>query len=269
MCCQCFATALRFRISAFTSARTCALAGVAICAAVFVACGGQAHAQEYSISTRVYRLGQALPVATSLTLFQDGVGYDFPANGNGVVTVIDPQNSRLVLVDPRAKKQAMVTMPTLSDFIQQLRDAGMKHPSPDRRIMFNPQLAVKNTGNANIVLLASKAVTYRVKGIKPPQTRIADEYLRFLNWSARLNATHPGNMPPFARIRVNVELLKHGLIPAEGERTIIRGQHSEKLRSTHTAVWSLSAAEKQNIHEVRAHMARLPTNTLNILTPRR
>jgi len=230
----------------------------------------QAAAQDYSIYSKVMRLGDPLPLASSLTLFQNGVGYDFPSGGNGEIIVIDPQNSRILLIDPRAgvKQQAMVTMPTLGSFVEEYRKQGMENKNPAVRAMFDPQLKVQQNGDT--VVAGNSTISYEVRGVKPPQKEIAATYLRFLNWSARLNATNSGSMPPFARITLNVELEKRGLIPQEVKRTIQRGGKKHSLRSTHQAAWSLTAAEKKKISEVRQMMKDLPvTPFLNLRAAQR
>ncbi len=246
MCCHCLYTASSLRRW--------------LLAIVFVTLGaGVAGAQEYSIYSKVLALGNPRPLASSLTLFKDGVGYDFPKGNQSEIVVIDPQTQRITLIDarPGAGQQSIVEMKMLGAFVEQYRKQGMQSNNPDVRQMFDPQLNIQQQGDQ--IVAGNASVIYEAKGVKPPQAEIAGQYLRFLNWSARLNATDAGSMPPFARIQLNVALDKSGLVPTQIKRTIKRNGKNYTLRSTHDAAWSLTAAEKKKIAEVQKMMAELPS----------
>ena len=51
--------------------------------------------------------------------------------------------------------------------------------------------------------LSSSLLTYRVKGMEPEPADVVGAYRDFADWYARLNATRPGNLPPFPRMELN------------------------------------------------------------------
>jgi hypothetical protein len=106
--------------------------------------------------------------------------------------------------------------------------------------------------------LSSKFLTYRVKTEEPKQEDAAQQYQHFADWYARLNATRPGNPPPFARIELNQAVANRRLIPKEIQReiTVTQGLNKTTLvaRSRHIVNWRLSRTDREKITEVSRNL---------------
>jgi hypothetical protein len=101
-------------------------------------------------------------------------------------------------------------------------------------------------------------MTYRAKGVTPNSETAVSTYRNFADWYARLNATRPGSLPPFARLKLNQAIAKEGWIPKEVELTVTPKMRvvGRKLvmRSHHAAVWQLSGTDRDRIDKAASHM---------------
>ncbi|QDU97966.1 hypothetical protein [Lignipirellula cremea] len=221
-------------------------------------CGASATAwgQQFRVESTVFEGAKTEPLLETLTLFNDGVIYDF-MNDAHKVTVTDPARERIVLLDTERKLQCTFAMQELGTFVENLRDAGSKRSEP---WFFDPKFEV-TTDSDGWVVLAARPLTYKVKGAKPSNSLCVTQYQRFADWSARLNATRPGNMMPFARIEVNRVMAERGEIPEEVNLTLASSVLKRGLsyRSKHAVIWSLSKTDRQKIEDVGEHMAEYAT----------
>jgi hypothetical protein len=204
-------------------------------------------AQEFRVETDVFVEDEEDPVVQTLTIFSDGVVYDFLRTGTEEITLFDHQRNRLVLMDTRRKVKSELTMDGIMAFVAAMKSQLNK---PQREYLLEGNLKT-STDEEGSLLLTNEAITYRVQGIEPKSSSAALDYRQFADWYARLNAMRLGNLPPFARIRLNAEIEAKGWIPTEIERTITqrRGLTSSKqvLRSRHLVNWRLSNSDRKLI----------------------
>jgi hypothetical protein len=111
--------------------------------------------------------------------------------------------------------------------------------------------------------LSSKVLTYRMRGSAPKQASAVETYRQFADWYARLNATRPGNLPPFARLELNKATAARGLIPEEVELTVVPPNllTGRKLvvRSHHLVNWLLSNTDRKRVDEAGKYLADFQT----------
>ncbi|MFT7641419.1 MAG: hypothetical protein ACI9G1_003167 [Pirellulaceae bacterium] len=213
-------------------------------------------AQEFRVETSVFRGAQQVPFARALTLFSNGVFYDFSLTGSEI-TVFDLNGNRFVMLN--VKDQVKTTL-TTQDVIEVV--ASIKANVTDKNPMFffaaNPQFESTPDEIGMTIKLDSKPMTYSITGTVPQKREFIREYQSFANWSARLNALQSG-MPPFARIEVNKNVADLGWAPESIELTMRMKSgfvtKEAKLRSTHRYNWTLSNPDKQRIEKVGDHLA--------------
>lgn len=209
------------------------------------------RAQEFRVETDVFVGSQKKPVAQSLTLFTSGLVYDFPLMGPSEIAVLDPSRGRFVLLDTQRKVKATLTTQELLEFT-----ASMKAQAQDADgvvgFAVNPQFTQTFDQPTGWLTLSSKLLTYRLKGSPPKQSAAVDVYRQFADWYARLNATRPGNLPPFARLELNKAAAERGLVPEEVELTVAASRLGGKtfaVRSHHMINWLLSNTDRKRIDE--------------------
>jgi hypothetical protein len=215
-------------------------------------------AEEFRIETDVFVDDGKEPAVQTLTIFTDGVVYDFLLTGVEEVTVFDGDRNRLVLLDTKRKVKTELTLDGILTYIAQMK----AHLSEGDQEFLLGQEMKSVTDDEGWLSLSNGRVSYRAEGTTPKSKDAASEYQQFADWYARLNAMRQGNSPPFARIQLNSELASRGLIPKTIERTIVqkRGLQDKKqtLRSQHLANWRLSQTDRKQIDRAGTYLADFP-----------
>ena len=241
------------------SLRRLAFLCVSACAAL-----ARAAPDEFSIETLVYVDNQEEPVFESLTLFSRDVAYDFLLCESEEIVVFDSKRGRLVVLDPKHRVQTTVTTEQIRQFTDAIR---AYEGQGSLAFLLAPAFEAEFDEGSGWLTLASKQMTYRVKGIEPKSPGAVRRYQQFVDSCARFNATRPGNLPPIARIELNKAVAERGWIPSEVERTIrfadgpSRGK--QLARSRHSANWRLSNTDRARIADVARYLASFRTVTLH------
>jgi hypothetical protein len=209
-------------------------------------------AEEFRVETDVFVGSQKKPVAQNLTIFTSGLVYDFPLMGPNEIAVLDPTRGRFVLLDVSKKVKTTLTTQEILEFT-----ASMKARTQDAEgvvgFAANPQFEQSFDDQTGRLTLSSKLMTYSMKGNKPKQNSAAEAYRQFADWYARLNATRPGNLPPFARLELNKAVFERGLVPEEVELTVAPNSRllgrTLTIRSHHMINWALPGTDRKRIDE--------------------
>jgi hypothetical protein len=216
------------------------------------------QAEDFRVETDVFLGGEREPVAQNVTLFSGGLVYDFPLIGPQEITVFDSGRGRFVLLDvPRKTKATLTTQ----ELLQTTAAIKVQAQELDGVFAFaaDPQFQVEAGGQEGWLTLSSSLLSYRAKGIKPRLTATADTYREFADWYARLNATRPGNLPPFPRLELNRSLAERQQVPEEVELTVEPKNRwaGRKLvvRSHHIFNWRLSNTDRKRIETAGTYMA--------------
>ena len=216
-----------------------------------------ARADEFRVVTDVFVGSQKNPIAENVTLFTNGRVYDFPLVGPEEITVFDRDRGRFVLLDCRRKVKTTLTTQELVEFTSALK-AHATETGGVFAFAANPQFQQENDPKNDRVTLSGSLMTYRAKGVSPSSEAAASAYRSFADWYARLNATRPGSLPPFARLKLNEAIAKEGWIPKEVELTVTPKMRvvGRKLvmRSHHIASWQLSPKDRERIKKASSHM---------------
>jgi hypothetical protein len=224
-----------------------------------------ALAEEFRVETDIFLGDQKEPFAQNVTLFSSGLVYDFPRTGPEEITVFDPARGRFVMLDPRRKVKATVTTQELLELA-----AAMKVHARELEGAFafaaNPEFDEDVDNETGWVTLSSRLLTYRARCISPKLPSAVTRYRSFADWYARLNATRPGSLPPFARMELNRAIAQRNQIPEEVTLTV-EPKHrfvGRKLvvRSHHLFNWRLSNTDRKKIDQAGTKMADFEAVTI-------
>lgn len=204
----------------------------------------------FRVETDIYFEDNKQPVMQTLTLFHEGVFYDFDRVGQKSITVIDPGGRRIILLDRDRNVQLRIGMDEILAVEAQVQQ--QITPSEVQRLVPKPE-ATKVIPAAMTVVIVAEALEYHAKCMKPDQTSSLLQYAEFADWSARLNAFYSDRpLPPFARLMLNREIAKNGFFPSEIQRiTHSRGKDSIATSKLLTN-WALSSDDLTRIEKVGA-----------------
>ncbi|MFN9369443.1 MAG: hypothetical protein ACK6CT_11890 [Planctomycetia bacterium] len=251
-------------------ASACALAGSGF--------AGDPQAADSGCTMRVesdlFADGASEPVARSLTLFENGVAWDFlelppregaaaaeqPALQLAEIVLHDPARQRVVVIDPRRDLKTQVETVRLERLSVSL--ARWARTADDRLVRWagGPDFDAGLTENEASLELVGPRVRYAVAYEAAPSPEAAGAYREFADTAILLRALlHPGGIPPFPRLALNRRLEAAGAIPAEVTLEIDRGlailPGASRMRCVHRVHPRLLAADGKRIAEAQAHVA--------------
>jgi hypothetical protein len=226
------------------------------------------------VESEVFADGGDEPVARSLTLFRDGVAWDFlempdaaAAKGKGQppmklvgIVLHDPARERMVVVDPDRHLKTQVEAIRLERLSVSL--AKWARGSDDRLIRWTggPDFESGLSEKEETLELVGPRVRYAVTHAAAPSPEAARSYRRFADTAILLKALlHPGGIPPFPRLALNRRLEAAAAIP---ERVTLEiepklgplGGRPERLTCVHKTHPRLLSADLARIDEAQGHV---------------
>lgn len=220
--------------------------GLFIC---FVSVGPAATAAdgEFRCDSEVFVGKEKNPVQQTLTIFTGSLAYDFLLTEPEETTLYDFNRGEVRLLDKARKVRTTI----LADDLLRFTAAYKTTKAESELFNFARQPSFEETFATDVLMLAAPALSYRVTCTKGSIVGADKRYREFADWSARLNAMRPGNLPPFPRMELNKALAARGVLPSEIERTIVAatltGKRTEVVRSEHRFNWSLSSPDRRRI----------------------
>lgn len=226
------------------------------------------------VETELFADGKVPPVARSLTLFDDGIAWDFlelPADqakaddeaAMKLVEIVlhDPARERVVVIDPVGSRKTEIPLIRLERLSVSL--AKWARSSDDRLVRWagGPDFTAGFEEDGERLELAGPRVRYSVVHTAAESPAAAGTYRRFADTAILLKALlHPGGIPPFPRLAVNERLEDEGAIPAEvtleiDSRLALVSGSPARMRSVHKSHPRLLAADRRLIDEAQAHVA--------------
>ena len=233
--------------------------------AVFFAGARLSTAQELElrVETEIFSSSNDTPVAHSLTLFRNGITWDFLDTGMGSnqeeIIVHDPNRERLVVLDTGLKiKTELNTIRlqrldiSLSAWAQKSSDPLMKWAGQHD---YSDMLEV---GEACIKLDGPR-VHYDVTFTKNNNPKAVAIYRQFADTAILLKALmRPGGLPPFPRLAINRQIEKVCGIPSEVKLSIspkVPLVPGIQMRSTHKTHPQLIEGDISRIETASAQMS--------------
>ena len=217
-------------------------------------------AQEFRIETEVYSNGASQPISENLTLFADNLIYDFmlPTDGTRFpeeIVIYQSREKKFVLLDTSRQIRTEIIEGELLKILAALQSSRVVDESSE--FLFHPAFRETYDESSGWLELRSDQLTYRTRGKLPDNDNLLHTYYEFIDQFARLNATDPRRMPPFARLKLNSALKKYGFIPNEVEVTLVPSidppAEPIRVRTTHNVIWNLSARDRERIESAKRY----------------
>lgn len=240
--------------------------------------GGQAAAGDgvlLRVETEVFADSDEAPVARSLSLFRDGVAWDFlqtlskekekedDAGPDEPVEFVlhDPARERIILVDPARHVKTQIDHLQLERLRASLGNWARKSDDPLMRWAGGPDFSEGMEETATTIVLVGPRVRYEVSFEEADNGAVPEEYQRFADAALLVKAlVHPGGLPPFPRIAINRRVTAAGGIPAtvrlEIESRMAKlGRRPTVLRSKHKVLESWLASDHKRVAAAEERMA--------------
>jgi len=209
--------------------------------------------QEFRIESQVYDANSKLPVSQNVTLFSQGVVFDFRMSNDAQpkpleIIVYNSRNRMLVLLDPT--RQIRLELADLS--LLRIVDGVRRETMQDKRTSFLVENDFEEIADWSTkwVTLNSPQIVYRFKGEQPKDVSILPLYFEFLENFTRLGATDPTKIPPFPRMKLNQSIKRLGWIPSEVQITVSQNslfREGFTAKSKHTLITQLSSKDRERV----------------------
>lgn len=220
---------------------------------------------EMRVENEIFADRGAAPVAKSLTLFRDGLAWDFlegdTADDPVEIVLHDPARERVVVIDPRRNIKTQVETLRLERLSVSL--ATWARRSDDRLIRWagGPDFDEGRTLHDRTLELAGPRARYEIIFHEAPSPDAAATYHRFADTALLLKSLlHPGGIPPFPRLSINKHVAAADGIPASvtleiDSRAAMIGGRPQVLRSVHKLHPRLLAADLDRLEDAEARVA--------------
>jgi hypothetical protein len=250
-------------------ATACLLVGALFSFAAAPSRGDESEAM-LRVESEVFVDGEKEPVARSLTLFRNGLAWDFlerpQAAGKGEsdlteIVLHDPVRERAVVVDPQRNLKTQIDSLRLERLSASLSAWARK--SDDRLVRWagGPDFGDGFREEDSKLELVGPRVRYEVEFAAADSEDDAQRYRRFADTAMLLKALlHPGGIPPFPRLAINRRVAALGGIPATvtleiDSKAALVGARPQVLRSVHKIHPRLVAGDLERIEEAEAQIA--------------
>jgi len=222
------------------------------------------------IESELFANGGDQPIARSLTLFCDGVAWDFLELPDvdaprtlrlAEIVLHDPARHRVVIIDPVRNLKTQVETLRLERLGVSL--ASWARQGDDRLVRWagGPDFDADITETDTTLELTGPRVRYAVAHAPAPSEHAATVYREFADTALLLRALlQPGGIPPFPRLALNRRLESAGAIPCEvtlelGSRFTSLGGRTERLTCRHRLHPRILPADDAKIDDAAASSA--------------
>ncbi len=202
-------------------------------------------AQEngFRLETDVFEEGNDKPISRTVTLFHNGVAYDFPREGQRV-TMVDPAGNRIVIFDTQRSVRTVVDIKELA----KLMETAKKQAPKFLTAIIAEADRVQSDSEKTVV--GGEILKYTATHQSPPKQGYASSYADFADALALLNAGREPAQLPYSRLKLNTTLRQKGLMPREVTKKVSLGAKPTVVRSVVHATWRLSSEHEDRITRV-------------------
>lgn len=198
----------------------------------------------FRVQTDILYGTQTAPIQQSLTLFSSGVAYDISFDDRNQITMVDPQRSRIVLLNKSTKTQAAIDLLELQQFIESARKTA-ETSELATYLKGADKIAVTPGG----VSVGDSVLQYQTTLQQPREPQMAQQYRQAADALILLNGWRSG-MPPFARLSLNRVVAEQQSLPQEITRTTSSGKQTVVFRSLLHTNWRLSKDDERQLAEI-------------------
>lgn len=216
--------------------------------------------QTFSVTTQIFVGEQKTPASEHQILFDQGLVYDVPVINRRFITVFDPAQKRVTLLDRDTQVQASVSTDDLIKITAQAR-ATVSDDEQKKKLGMKAEVQSSQNGQGYTIKFAN--IEYRTTTQKPNDPAIATDYAMFVDLASRLNLVRRLGPPPFGRMTLHQKLAANAELPLELKLIVTGSKQTETYRSTHS-VGDLTDTDRETINEVRGYLALYRQVDLNV-----
>jgi hypothetical protein len=214
-----------------------------------------ARADDFRLENRVFLDGKKEPASKTLTLFHQGLVYDFLSDPSEV-TIFDKAAGKFLLLNIANREQTELPLTEVKAFTEKLKASAVKQKDPLVQFFAEPKFEERFDAARGELTFAAPSVTYLIKYEKAKHASISGQYRDFSDWYSQLNAMlNPGSRPPQARLVVNEALARREILPTEVNLTLLAVKdnvpHKTALRSEHEFKFPLTESDVVRIKEAQ------------------
>jgi len=225
-------------------------------------------AQQLRIESNVYREGRKEPVATTLTLIDNGFVYDFSLDPiqpdtELEVAIYDYNRKSINLLD--CQRQVRLTLEQFEILKMMEEQRAQLSQNPDLEFLVAPQFTEQTDIASGTVSLEHPQVSYKATCEKPKDMTALPIYYDAVDHLTRLASSDPERLPPFPRLALNQTIRKYNLMPTQIEMKLASEgllQRDLQMRSEHTTIWQLSTQDQQRIEQAKRKYMTYPVVSL-------
>ncbi len=222
--------------------------------------------EEFRIETQLFTEKNEEASSENLTLFSNGAIYDFlPYSDPTKIVIFDSNHDKFYLLDVKQKAKVVLEKFQVADFTDRLRaNRQLVEKAP---YLFEPKFTESYDENNKVLTLSNERITYEASGTRPLSQKQLKTYGIFANWYAKINATNPRNMPPFARLELNQAMQKYNFIPKSIKLTIRpEGGYFSKpimLETRHVIHNQLTGEDRKRIEKAQSYLTQFKDVSLS------
>jgi hypothetical protein len=213
-----------------------------------------AHAADFRVDNAVYAEGQSEPQTQGVTIFYDGIVYDF-LNDPAEVIVFEKAHRRFILLDITRHVQSQISTDDVRTVVNRVKQRLAGHPNPNSRWLVDPSFEESFNRENSELTLKSPSVIYQAQ-LQATGPSIASQYHDFSDWYTQFNlALNPSSRPPFPRMMLNEAIERHQGVAKEVHLTAIAGPKDTpiKIISRHQLVTKLDKPDIYRVSEAREY----------------
>ena len=220
-----------------------------------------AQAAEFAIESDVFVDNDPKPFATNVTIFSDGLIYDFAVKPDDRVTVLNSEAKRFLLADTRKQTQSSLSVDELIRFVAAQQQAATQSKMDLIRFAASPEFETAYNEKTGQLSLSSDHWDYRVETTPIEDATIGAQYNEFAKWFTQLNALFRP-IPPAVRMELNRELQQRSRLPVRVTVHLKKnGRTTVRQESRHRLITKLTQRERQmldNWKDRKAAYLRMP-----------
>jgi len=214
-----------------------------------------AQSADFRVDNAVFVDGQSQSQSQGVTIFHEGLVYDF-LNEPAEVIVFDKAHRRFMLLDISRHVQSEITIDDVQAFVNRVKQRLSGHPNPNVKWLADPTFEESFNRENSELTLKSTSMTYLVQ-LQATVPAVAAQYHEFSDWYAQFNfALNQASRPPFPRMMLNEAIDRYKGVAKEVHLTAALNPKGAptKITSRHQLAMQLDSADVNRVDEVRAYL---------------
>ncbi len=214
-----------------------------------------AQAADFHVANSVFVGGQSQPQSQGVTIFHEGLVYDF-LNEPAEVIVFDKAQRRFMLLDISRRLRSEISMDDVQIVVDRVKQRLSAHPNPNVKWLVDPSFEEVFDPKTSLLTLKSPSLTYQAQ-MQATDPVVAAQYHEFSDAYTQFNvALNPSSRPPFPRMMLNAAIERRRGVAKEVHLTTTAGPKATplKIASRHQLALQLDAADLNRVGEVREYL---------------